>query len=78
VHALTTREPAAVTSLAGVANATVTAATTGDGFDVRLDADNTGLEQALTILMAAGLASLTVRPPNLDELFLSAYEGPAA
>lgn len=78
VHALTTGEPAALTSLTGVDNATVTAAAAGEGFDVRLDADANGLERALTILMAAGLASLTVRPPNLDELFLSAYEGHAA
>jgi hypothetical protein len=36
------------------------------------------VEEALTVLFGFELRSLTVRPPNLDELFLDAYAGTAA
>ncbi len=50
----------------------------GDGSDVRFTIDPAALDDVLRPLLDGGLASLTVRPPSLDELFLSAYEEASA
>ncbi|WP_426594669.1 ATP-binding cassette domain-containing protein [Cellulomonas sp. McL0617] len=45
-----------------------------DGNDLTFTVDPAALDDVLRPLLSPGLESLTVRPPSLDELFLSAYE----
>ncbi|MCB7136661.1 ABC transporter ATP-binding protein [Cellulosimicrobium marinum] len=75
VHAVTR---GSAPDLAGpaVADLTVVPAGPGDeGDDVRFTVDPAALDTVLRPLVERGLASLTVRPPSLDELFLSEYDG---
>ncbi|WP_300612257.1 ABC transporter ATP-binding protein [Trebonia sp.] len=51
-----------------------------DGTRLRCEVDNTALTQVLRALTAAGVRTLTCRPPTLEELFLRHYSersGPA-
>lgn len=43
------------------------------GFDIRMSVEPDQLDGVLGVLRNAGLVSLTVTPPSLDELFLSMY-----
>nr|WP_202422835.1 ABC transporter ATP-binding protein [Gordonia sp. SID5947] len=74
VLARTHRRPTGLDAVDGVVGLQVSAGhdTT---FDVRFDVGSAALEEALAAVLAAGVASLTVRPPSLDELFLSSYSG---
>jgi ABC-2 type transport system ATP-binding protein len=50
-----------------------------DGGTLHCEADNAALTEVLRRLSAAGVRSLTCRPPTLEELFLKHYStGPAA
>ncbi|GAA1465503.1 ABC transporter ATP-binding protein [Microbacterium thalassium] len=49
----------------------------GDGTDLTFTVEPDALDRVLPPLLAVGVSTLTVRPPSLDELFLSAYEGAA-
>ncbi|GAB89588.1 ABC transporter ATP-binding protein [Gordonia rhizosphera] len=76
VHARTHGEPDGLAGMAGVGNLEITPA---DGAapgerDVRFDVGDADLDRAMAALVAVGVGSLTVRPPSLDELFLSSYE----
>jgi len=75
VHAITGDDPVALMSRPAITNVVVSPVSIGVGFDVRFEVDESSLEDALTVLFAVRLRSLTVRPPNLDELFLGAYAG---
>jgi len=78
VHAVTTR-PADLGGLCGVEgvdraeSASVAGPPDGLGTVVRLSVDHENLDEVVGRLHAAGLESLTVTPPSLDELFLQAY-----
>ncbi|MEG3616471.1 ABC transporter ATP-binding protein [Isoptericola haloaureus] len=50
----------------------------GAGHDVTFTVEPGDLEKVLRPLVDAGLTGLTVRPPSLDELFLSEYDGAPA
>ncbi|UIP58277.1 ABC transporter ATP-binding protein [Agromyces marinus] len=47
----------------------------GDGVELEFTIDPAALDDVLPPLLAAGVEALTVRPPSLDELFLTAYQG---
>jgi ABC-2 type transport system ATP-binding protein len=70
VHATTERTPA-LDATSGVANLEVTASSRS--VEVRLSVDASALGDVVERLHAAGIESLTVTPPSLDELFLHAY-----
>jgi ABC-2 type transport system ATP-binding protein len=70
VHA-TTERPPALDETSGVANLEVTASSRS--VEVRLSVDASALGDVVERLHAAGIESLTVTPPSLDELFLHAY-----
>jgi ABC-2 type transport system ATP-binding protein len=78
VHAVTASDPVALTGHPAVTNVEVSSVAVGAGFDVRFDVEESSVEESLTVLFGSELRSLTVRPPNLDELFLDAYAGTAA
>jgi ABC-2 type transport system ATP-binding protein len=59
--------PAAVASLPGVHDAVL------DGRRLRCEVDNAALTEVLRRLAAAGVRTLTCRPPTLEELFLRHY-----
>ena len=63
--------PVAVDGLPGVHDATVEPS--GDGFRLRCEVDNAALNDILGRLSAAGVRTLTCRPPTLEELFLRHY-----
>ena len=63
--------PVAVDGLPGVHDATVEPS--GDGFRLRCEVDNAALNDILSRLSAAGVRTLTCRPPTLEELFLRHY-----
>ncbi|GAB4008516.1 ABC transporter ATP-binding protein [Glycomyces albus] len=44
-----------------------------DGLDVRFQVDASALDDVLTQLAVAGIASLTCEPPSLEELFMRYY-----
>jgi ABC-2 type transport system ATP-binding protein len=46
-----------------------------DGTTLRCEVDNAGLNEVLRRLTAAGVRTLTCRPPTLEELFLRHYAG---
>ncbi|WAC56705.1 ABC transporter ATP-binding protein [Gordonia sp. SL306] len=72
VLARTRRRPEQLSEIDGVTGLSTTAG--DDGIvDVRFDVGAQSLEPALGAVLSAGVASLTVRPPSLDELFLSSY-----
>lgn len=73
VHATTESEPTGLGDRSSVGELVLTSS--AGGIDVRFDVDESALQEALDVLFAAGVHSLTVRPPNLDELFLDAYAG---
>ncbi|WP_353810472.1 ABC transporter ATP-binding protein [Agromyces sp. SYSU T00194] len=71
VHAVT-RTPAPELdhpSVSGVERTPV-----GDGTELSFSVDPAALDDVLPPVLAAGVTALTVRPPSLDELFLSEYE----
>ena len=70
IHAVTERPPR-LEDMAGVGNLEVAAHR--DRSDVRLDVDAAALGEVVGALQAAGVKTLTVAPPSLDELFLHAY-----
>jgi ABC-2 type transport system ATP-binding protein len=63
--------PIALDGLPGVHDAAVEPA--GDGFRLRCEVDNAALNDILSRLSAAGVRTLTCRPPTLEELFLRHY-----
>ncbi|WP_166849801.1 ABC transporter ATP-binding protein [Isoptericola sp. BMS4] len=79
VHAVT-RGPApdlAAFDLHDVASSPADSGPDG-GHDLTFTVDPGDLDRVLKPLVDGGLASLTVRPPSLDELFLSEYDGATA
>jgi ABC-2 type transport system ATP-binding protein len=70
VHAVTERTPS-LDGTSGIANLEI--AQSDGKVDVRLSADASSLGDVVGRLHAAGVDSLTVAPPSLDELFLHAY-----
>ena len=63
--------PIALDGLPGVHDAAVEPS--GDGFRLRCEVDNAALNDILSRLSAAGVRTLTCRPPTLEELFLRHY-----
>jgi ABC-2 type transport system ATP-binding protein len=63
--------PFTVDGLPGVHDAAIEPS--GDGFRLRCEVDNAALNDILTRLSAAGVRTLTCRPPTLEELFLRHY-----
>ncbi len=59
--------------LASTACPACTTSTLGDGFRLRCEVDNAALNDVLSRLSAAGVRTLTCRPPTLEELFLRQY-----
>jgi polyether ionophore transport system ATP-binding protein len=74
VHAVT-RAPVAAPTDPAVTD--VHAAAAGEGTDLTFTVEPDALDRVLPPILAIGVTALTVRPPSLDELFLSAYEGAA-
>ena len=74
IHAVTERAPQ-LDDLPGVTRLESEANTdeAGDGTEVRLSVDGSALDGVVGRLHAAGIDTLTVAPPSLDELFLHAY-----
>ncbi len=71
VHAVTT-SPAPTLDHATVSGLQRTPA--GEGTELSFSVDPGALDTVLPPVLAAGVSALTVRPPSLDELFLSEYE----
>jgi ABC-2 type transport system ATP-binding protein len=71
VHAHTAGAPEGLDSAPGVAHLKVEPL--DDVFDVRFSIDHDHLDRAIGVVHSAGLHSLTVQPPSLDELFLESY-----
>lgn len=72
VHAVTTHSP----ELNGVDGVADLQAQRQEGrTEVRLSVDTAALDTVVGRIHAAGIDSLTVTPPSLDELFLDAYSG---
>ncbi len=72
VHAVTTSEPGGLADLPGVGDLDTERL---DGHvDTRFSIDPDHLDAAVGQLHEAGIHTLTVAPPSLDELFLSTYE----
>ncbi|MEE4024114.1 ABC transporter ATP-binding protein [Gordonia sp. PKS22-38] len=71
VQAHTRRRPDGLADLEQVVHLEVTER--DNGVDVRFDVGAATLETALSTVLAAGVTAITVRPPSLDELFLSSY-----
>jgi ABC-2 type transport system ATP-binding protein len=63
--------PIEVGSLPGIHDAVL------DGARLRCEVDNAALTEVLRALSAAGVRTLTCRPPTLEELFLRHYSEPA-
>ncbi len=72
VHAVTRSEPAGIHGAAGVAGLTVERA--DSLFDAKFAVDVESLDGAIGALHAAGLDTLTVAPPGLEDLFRRAYD----
>lgn len=74
IHAVTDRPPQ-LADVPGVASLEVAThdATKGGRTEVRLSVDAAVLGVVVGRLHAAGVDTLTVAPPSLDELFLHAY-----
>ena len=77
IHAVTTVDPVALRAVDGVVDLRVQATGRG-GSEVRCHVPTTHLGEVTGILHAAGIQTLTVTPPSLDELFLEAYSAPPA
>ena len=71
VHAQTASTPEGLDSAPGVAHLEVEPL--DDVFDVRFSIDHDHLDHGIGLVHSAGLHSLTVQPPSLDELFLESY-----
>ena len=72
VHAVT-RGPAPALTHGSIANLTQHPA--GEGTELEFTVDPAALDDVLRPILEVGVTALTVRPPSLDELFLTAYEG---
>ncbi|WP_462416925.1 ABC transporter ATP-binding protein [Kytococcus sp. Marseille-QA3725] len=72
VHAVTTRPPRGLDGLPGVTGLQVQPAPDGAA-ELRCRVDPDALRQVVAALHGAGVRSLTVEPPTLDELFLGQY-----
>jgi ABC-2 type transport system ATP-binding protein len=72
VHAVTRSEPTGIHAAAGVAGLTVER--TDSLFDSTFAVDVESLDGAIGALHAAGLHTLTVAPPGLEDLFRRAYD----
>jgi ABC-2 type transport system ATP-binding protein len=72
VHAVTTEAPEGLDRMPGVSE--VTAERLDGHVDTRFTIDPAHLDDAVGSLHRAGIHTLTVNPPSLDELFLSTYE----
>lgn len=70
-----TRGPAPVLTHPSIAGLAIVPAAGGAGDEVTFTIEPDALDAVLPRLLAGGVSALTVRPPSLDELFLSAYEG---
>jgi len=68
-----TEHPLDLTSLGGIHDAVTEHAASGSGTRLRCEVDNTALAGLLARLTAAGVRTLTCRPPTLEELFLRHY-----
>ena len=73
VHAVTKADPVEIVNLGGVHDLTTTPV--DDRFDVTFKVDTDHVDDAIGVVHAAGLHSLTAEPPSLDDLFLSSYYG---
>lgn len=73
VHAVTGGEPQGLGDMPGVAD--LVNEQLDRHVDTRFTIDPDHLDDAVGHLHAAGIHTLTVAPPSLDELFLSSYEG---
>jgi ABC-2 type transport system ATP-binding protein len=71
IHAVTRRAPR-LDEVTGIGNLDLVEQPDGTN-EVRLSVDPADLEEVVGRLHVAGLDSLTVTPPSLDELFLHAY-----
>ena len=68
-----TEHPLDVTGLGGIHDAVTEPAPSGSGTRLRCEVDNAALAGLLARLTAAGVRTLTCRPPTLEELFLRHY-----
>jgi ABC-2 type transport system ATP-binding protein len=68
-----TSQPSALADLSGVYDLVIDLGKDG-GSRVRCEVDSDRLEDALRLLVAAGVKTLTSQPPTLEELFLRHYE----
>ncbi|HLR83756.1 MAG TPA: ABC transporter ATP-binding protein [Nocardioidaceae bacterium] len=76
VHAVTKGEPVELVDRGGIHELAITP---GDGrFDVTFHVDTDRIDDAIGVVHAAGLHSLTAEPPSLDDLFLTSYYGNSA
>ncbi|BDZ43136.1 ABC transporter ATP-binding protein [Paraoerskovia sediminicola] len=69
VHAVTRDVVPPLPDVAGDVSVT----TVDEGHDLRFTVDPAHLDAVMRPVVGAGLVTLTVRPPSLDELFLSEY-----
>ena len=75
VHALTAAAVRSLETVAGLES--LTTARVDESIDTRFTVGPDELDQAIGLVHAAGIRSLTVEPPSLDELFLRSYGEPA-
>ncbi len=75
VHAVTVDAPAGLAGAMGVAD--YVSQRLDDHVDSRFTVDSEHLDDAVGALHSARIHTLTVTPPSLDALFLSAYDGQA-
>lgn len=71
VHAVTSQPPAGLDSADGVESLRIEEVE--HGHDLRFTVTSQGLDEAVGLLHHAGITTLTMRPPSLDDLFLSWY-----
>lgn len=74
VRAVTDHAPQGLSSLAGITEVDVTQAE-GGRTEVHAAAEPDSVGELVGRLHAAGIHTLTVTPPSLDDLFLQAYQG---
>jgi ABC-2 type transport system ATP-binding protein len=76
VHAVTTTTPEGIETMAGIQD--LATERLDERVDVRCTSDADHLDELVGRLHAAGIHTLTVRPPSLDALFLRNYRDPDA